>query len=254
MKRASHSSVKDWNVCQALWFGRRNGNWNGEHNDTIAMDNGTTIHSLLSGYHRNGILDLGHPAISQFIYEKLGEYTELVEIEEGDQPDYYFKIEHKSIPIPTVGFFDLLRRSGSIFEYKSTKYPYIWSQKRVDTEQQATIYWWAYWTIFRKPPKDFTYFIIPTNGYGTIQKYITSRTLSDVQDIIPIVAKCVEEEGWASKNGLYIPECLVKNKAKDCYYPEECWKLLTKNGSSLWIPSGENLPKNPVKEKENERI
>jgi hypothetical protein len=242
LKRASHSSYKDWNSCPALWYGRRKGDWKVDSvQSTSALDKGTYIHSILSEYHVTGNLPvIDTELVDDNVVEQINHYVGMVPVAPGDKSEQYFKVTHRDIPIPVIGYFDLLRSNGWIYEYKTTQYPYIWNSKRVSEEKQATLYWWAYWTIYKKPPAGIRYWIIPTDGKSTIRRYDTTRTLEQIKENIKDIAEFVREEKIAQDNeALYIPKCIVTSKEDKCVFPEECWKLLTKNGSYLLLENGE---------------
>lgn len=92
-------------------------------------------------------------------------------------PEKQFEVRIKQLPLPVLGYFDLQEENGrgkplGIVEFKTTTAK--WDQQRVDTEFQGTVYWCAYWTLYRELPH-LTYVVMDLNDQ-TVKRFETRRT------------------------------------------------------------------------------
>lgn len=202
IKYLSASSLADYLECPLKWAGRRVFGWveSGQRNE-LAMALGTAVHYALSAHHRGEDAELtllealdgigpnkGHGIRSQVpmaqltvMLQVIGKYTAAHDFTLADRPAKWFEIDIPSVPLKFVGEFDLLR-PDQIDEFKTTSSGTWWNQARVDTQDQATAYWYAFAQIEGYAPERMVYHVLPIGGpkVGQVHALETRRTPLDL--------------------------------------------------------------------------
>lgn len=109
-------------------------------------------------------------------------------------PEYAFNVQSSHLPIPIVGFFDLLWQTANarpygVVEFKASSQR--WDQDRVDAEFQGTTYWIAYWRLFQQLPR-LIYGVFSTQD-GSFTVYETYRSKEQCIEFLETTSKVWNE-------------------------------------------------------------
>lgn len=158
----SASAIQQWSTCQAAWYGKMAG-WPEQRNPSFARaaELGTAIHAAISAHHEGADPDVAllrvwerylsvcgdvgadpHPLALGLSVSRL--YTRTIVPEHGDRGDVRFSFPIPGVPIPVIGYVDVLAQGGALIrEIKTTQSRKNWTQTDIDSTVQGTTYWIA---------------------------------------------------------------------------------------------------------------
>lgn len=173
VRHLSASSISDWLDCPLLWHGRRVAKWPEPPSVELAM--GKAMHAGFEAHHRGedaelalmraweevGVADLLPPTYAlNRAFDALRAYRAYNPRDRRDRPEIRFSFRVPGVPVPVIGFIDLLR-GDEVHEMK-TGSRRRWTQQRVDESIQMSVYWLAFRSIFRHLPERGIYHVAPT--------------------------------------------------------------------------------------------
>jgi PD-(D/E)XK nuclease superfamily len=230
----SASAISDYLRCPYLWWAIRVAKY--PYQPIVNMQIGTAIHEGLAAYHRQEDAELAllaawreHvtlPAPAGAIgraLEALDLYRQAVVPLSYDEAELLFRVRIPGVPIPLIGFYDLVRVSteapeeGEIFDYK-TGNP-RWGQPKIDSELQATAYIFGYQAELGVMPRKMVYHLFTTNSSPvTLRTLETTRTAEDM-DTFVVLCQDVYRRMTTEEPTPRCPEGW-------CRFPEQCavWK------------------------------
>ena len=103
-------------------------------------------------------------------------------------PERRFEVKIKQLPVPVIGYFDLEEKDKKgnpigVVEFKTTSA--TWTQERVDTELQGTIYYCAFWTMYRVLPH-ITY-VVGDIRNGELKFFETTRSKAQCLELLETI-------------------------------------------------------------------
>lgn len=187
----SVSAINDWLTCPCLWFGRRIGKWL-DASDRGPMQIGIAIHHSLSAHHRGEdaesalvkcwrstvVVPVRSTALSEALVA-VQKYAAIVQPHKSDEPDKRIEFRVPGVPIPVIGYFDVRNRTYGFREFKSTSFPMSWTQEKVDSEFQATVYAMQCREDDKTRNPVVRYTILGLGAEPGIQEFTTRRTDND---------------------------------------------------------------------------
>jgi hypothetical protein len=189
----SASSISDYLECPLGWHGRRVAKWPEPPSPPMAI--GSALHAAFAAHHRErGDAELAllsawsrytdgltlAPGAMQRAVNALRAYRAINPAESGDRPDFKLSWNVPGVPIPIIGFLDLMR-SGVVHEQKTTSSSRWWNQKRADSALQGSAYWDGYTRLIGQPPRSVVYWIVNVAAPVPIQRLETVRSAEDIE-------------------------------------------------------------------------
>jgi len=227
LRHLSHSSLQDWSRCPLLWAGRRLFGWQETNQSDLALTIGSMMHSALSEHHRGGDGELKLLALAQRLkgqltdmqlrglFAALNRYQTLEEPQPKDQVAVWFETRIPEVLWPFVGEYDLLRDGDVLGEWKTGSGRW-WTQAKVDTEQQATAYYYAFHATRKRMPSGMVYHSLTTTGSnpGAVVSFRTERVAADLEQFEATVQDTARQIASSA---------LVKGcRADRCQFPSHC--------------------------------
>ncbi len=229
IRHLSASSVQDYLVCPMRWFGRRIAKWAEVKPPFFqaAAATGRVVHRAISAHHRGEDADVelvrcwveetgsvtGFTSISTVI-ALLRAYTSVIVPHPDDRPDLQFSFEIPGVPVPIIGFVDLLNGSH-VREFKTTSSQKNWTQQDVDTAIQGSIYWAAVQAAKLAQRPRLTYSILRVGGDPVMTELETERSDGDIRDLEYLIRETYER----MTDGDNLKACC---KPGACSFPTEC--------------------------------
>ena len=150
LRHLSASSISAFLECPMAFYGRYVFRWPEQHPPFMvrAMRLGAAVHSALEAFH------LGRDPIAALLTQwprdldadaypvALGLvrlYTSTQERDPRDRTEHKFSVRVPGVDLPVIGYIDLVR-GLTIREFKTTSSSTWWTQERVDTALQTTVY------------------------------------------------------------------------------------------------------------------
>ena len=229
LKHLSASAISDYLECPMLHYGRRIAHWPETKPPFLisALTLGSVVDKALTGYHRGenpeAMLTRLWSALVTFplvwsdgyrrALEMIRAYTSNVQPQTGDVCQAFFSLDIQGIPIPVIGYRDVVRGSQT-HEIKTTSSATLWTQEKADTELQGSVYWLAF--VQANPGKRPTliYHILRHGEDTTYTEIKTKRTDADMLRTRALIRGTWE----AMKDG----ELTAKCKQGRCRFPDRC--------------------------------
>lgn len=229
IRHLSASSIADYLDCPLKWFGRRIGKWPEQKPPFFqaAAAMGRAVHHALSAHHHGRDADTalvrcweaetsdcaaGLISLTEAL-PLVRAYTSVIVPKNGDKPDHKFSYKVPGIPVPIIGYIDVL--SGvTVREFKTTRSHKNWTQAEIDTSIQGSIYWAAVLNSgIAKRPK-LVYSILRVGGDPIMTEVQTERSDSDVRRTEMLIRGVYER----MRDGDLEARC----KSGYCGFPERC--------------------------------
>lgn len=232
----SASSVNDFLACPMLWAGRRLFKWPEPQSPALAI--GTAVHLALAAFHKGKDAELVlleawkkvrpvGPAAGTLerALEALTIYSARASINaDFDVTETFLKAPIPGVPLPFVGYLDLLAADNVIHEWKTGDAKY-WSQKRVDSELQITAYWWLHVQQAGAPPSRIVLHAMNTARLPVaVTSYETTRTPEQLNGFI--------ETCQAVYGRMVAQDIAPRCREGRCRFPEQCAAWKAKHGQS----------------------
>jgi hypothetical protein len=232
----SASSVSDYLACPLLWYGRRIAKW--PEPASAAMAIGTAVHAALAAFHQGedaelalleawkkvrpegpiaGSLERAIAALALYMDRTVPDVI-------YDKCESFVKCHIPEVPIPFIGYVDLLTPNNEIHEWKTGAARW-WTQDRVDTGIQPTSYWWAFLQETGAPPARIVLHAMNTARQPvTITRYETQRTPAQLDGFIATVQDVYRH---------MLAQDLAATCAKGrCRFPEQCGAWQQEHGGA----------------------
>ncbi len=223
-RRLSSTNIQAWLKCPACWAERYIDKDKGDLSGNLLLGRvfSDALKALHLGENWQTVYCQKYEELEQLAKDKCGTLLSapmdtglklLYEYVEGGiyqgVPEYKFTAHIKHLPVPVTGFFDLLERDSEqnplgVIEFKSTAAN--WTQERVDTEIQGTLYWCAFWSLFRQLPHcTYVVFDLPR---AQVLRFETKRTKEECLELLDMMNRIYEEMVLAhSDDGSFEGKC-----------------------------------------------
>lgn len=229
LKHLSASAINDYLECPMLHYGRRVVHWPETKPPFMisALTLGSVVDKALTGYHRGESPEallarlwstqVRIPMVWTDGYRRALEMIRLyianVQPKTGDVCQAFFSLDIPGVPIPVIGYRDIVRGSAT-HEIKTTSSASLWTQQKADSELQGSIYWLAF--VATNPGKrpTLTYHVLHHGDDPTYTEIKTKRTDADMLRTRALIRGTWE----AMKDG----ELTAKCKQGRCRFPERC--------------------------------
>ncbi len=229
IKHLSASSIQDYLDCPLRWFGRRIAKWPEQKPPfyQAAASFGRAVHQALSAHHLGQDADVALVKCWQSETSECAQglvsviealplvraYTAVIQPKNGDRPDHQFSFRVSGVPVPVIGFIDVLN-GAHIREFKTTRSVRTWTQQDVDTAIQGTIYWMAVMSSGAARRPRLTYSILRRGGGPVLTELETERSDVDVRNVKMLIRECYER----MRDGDLKAQC----QAGRCSFPSFC--------------------------------
>ena len=195
IRHLSASSIQDFLDCPLRWHGRRVARWPEQKPPFFqqAAALGRAVHSAISAHHAGRDAETALVtcwatetasclARSVSVHDALPlvrQYAAAVPARPGDRGDVRFDFEIPGVPVPIIGYVDVL--SGShVREVKTTRSAKSWTQADIDRAVQGSVYWLALLRSGMAKRPRLTYTVLRI-GRSEPEHYETTRSDADTR-------------------------------------------------------------------------